>query len=164
MLKVARTRNTFSSLGAGEHVQRRRRSAIIYAKSYIQRSTHVRQIVSTVLLERYMPISRKSVQNGNTSDILDLDFAYGFDFVSAFIFGIPNSTNFVGNIKARDYWLGAYLRSHPADYTFLASRAARTDHMVEEGRHIHYSKMVIRSPRRLGTNGRWKWWIKQKMR
>ena len=65
-----------------------------------------------------MPIIRKTVQDGITTNILDLDFAYGLDFVSAFIFGIPHSTNFIENVKARDYWLAAYLKSHPADYMF----------------------------------------------
>ena len=47
-----------------------------------------------------------------------MDFAYGLDFVSAFIFGIPRSTNFIENVKVRDFWLAAYLKSHPADYMF----------------------------------------------
>ena len=118
VLIMARTRNTFSSLGAGEHVQYRRRSAIIYAKSCIQRSPHVRKIVCTILLQRYMSIIRKSVQSGTASEILNLDFAYGLDFVSAFIFGLPRSSNFIENVKARDYWLVAYLKSHPADHMF----------------------------------------------
>ena len=118
VLKATRTRNTFSSLGAEEHLQCRRRLAITYAKSYIQRSPHVRIIVSTVLFERYMPIIRESARNEATLNILHLNFAYGLDFVSAFIFGMCRSTNFIENAKARDHWLTAYLKSHPANYMF----------------------------------------------
>ena len=50
--------------------------------------------------------------------MLDLDIAYGLDFVSAFIFGISRSTNFIEDVQARDSWLATFLKSHPVDYMF----------------------------------------------
>ena len=74
--------------------------------------------MSTVLLERYMPIICNSVRNGAEFDILELNFAYGLDVVSAFIFGISRSTNFIEDVEARNCWLATYLKSHPAEYMF----------------------------------------------
>ena len=117
MLRVYSTRNTFSSLSEGEHTSRRRRYAKIYAKSSIQKSPHVLKILSAVLIGRYMPIINESARNGTPVNVLGLDFAYGFDVVSAYIFGIGRSTNFV-DVKARELWLAAYFNSHPTDYMF----------------------------------------------
>ena len=88
LLRAFRTRNTFSSPGGEEHIFRRRRSAAVYTKSSIQMSPHVRKILSTVLQERYINVICESVRDGAELDILDLNFAYGLDVVSAFIFGI----------------------------------------------------------------------------
>ena len=115
MLRVYSTRNTFSSLSEGEHTSRRRRYAKIYAKSSIQKSPHVLKILSAVLIGRYMPIVNESARNGTPVDFLGLDFAYGLDVVSAYIFGIGRSKNFVEDVKARELWLAAYLNSHPTD-------------------------------------------------
>ena len=78
----------------------------------------MRKILSTILLDRYMPAIRESINHGAELDVLDWNFAYGLDVVSAFIFGICRSTNFIKDIKARRWWLAAYLNSHPAGYMF----------------------------------------------
>lgn len=78
----------------------------------------MRKIVSVVLLEHYLPTICKSVHHGTKLDILDLNFAYGLDVVSAFIFGISRSTNFIEDIRARQHWLATYLKSHSADCMF----------------------------------------------
>lgn len=65
-----------------------------------------------------MPIISKSSSCGTALNILDLDFAYGLDFVSAFIFGMSRSTNFIEDAEARDRWSATYLKSHPVDHMF----------------------------------------------
>jgi hypothetical protein len=51
-------------------------------------------------------------------DILAVNFAYGLDFVAAFIFGLSRGTDFLRDTKCRQAWLDEYRRSHPAEYMF----------------------------------------------
>ena len=74
--------------------------------------------MSTLLLNRYMPIISDSARQGTTFDLLSLNFAYGLDFVIAFFFGVSRSTNFIQNVEARNQWLATYLESHPGDLSF----------------------------------------------
>ncbi|KAL9099682.1 MAG: hypothetical protein Q9163_004856 [Psora crenata] len=108
--------NTFSALGK-EHMVHRRRITSVYAKSYIQRDRHVLKIIHT-LFGRLSPQICESARTGKPIDVLRLNMAYGLDFVSAFIFGIPQGTNFLQDLQARDHWLSGYLKSHPNEHMF----------------------------------------------
>ena len=65
-----------------------------------------------------MPQLLNSAQSGRPIDVLGLNMAYGLDYVSAFIFGLPRGTNFIEDVGARDVWLARYLKSHPNQYMF----------------------------------------------
>ena len=108
----------FSSLSPGEHTLRRRRFANIYSKSFIQRSPHVSTVMSILLFQRYMPIVSDSACQGTTFNLLNLNFAYGQDFINAFFFGISRGTNLIQNIDARNRWLDLYLKSHAENLSF----------------------------------------------
>lgn len=124
----------FSSIGA-EHATRRRRFANIYAKSSVQSSPHVRQILSTLLLKHYMPAIDGSV--GTTINVLDINFGYSLDFVTAFIFGISRSANFIQDAAARNSWLASYAQSHPTDYSFwLLEMPGLTKLLAKIGIHL----------------------------
>lgn len=47
-----------------------------------------------------------------------VNIAYGLDFVSAFMFGLSRSTNFLQDTASRDAWMELYQDSHPAKYLF----------------------------------------------
>lgn len=108
-------RNTFSALGS-EHATRRRRVSNVYTKPCIQSSPHVQAIVVELLHGRLLPILAQSAHNELPVNILDLNFAYGLDFVSAYIFGISRSTNFLQQSGIRQHWLTEYRKSHPSEY------------------------------------------------
>ena len=116
-LNYYRCLNTFSSLGK-DYALRRRRITEVYAKSFIQRSQHVEKIIDTLIFERYLPQIMRSTRTGTPLDVLSLNTAYGVDFVSAFIFGLPRGTNFMGDTWARNIWMAGYLKSHSNQYMF----------------------------------------------
>ena len=65
-----------------------------------------------------MPQLMDSAQSSRHIEVLGLNMAYGLDYVSAFIFGLPRGTNFMEDVGARDLWFARYLKSHPNEYMF----------------------------------------------
>ena len=108
----ARMRNTFSSLDSKAHSMRRRRLSKVYSKSWLQSSVHMASITGILLHQRLLPILAQHADDGTAANMLDLSFATGLDFVSAFFFGIANSTNFLQNEGTRKRWLEEYNKSH----------------------------------------------------
>ncbi|KAF2001786.1 cytochrome P450 [Amniculicola lignicola CBS 123094] len=111
------TRNTFSALGK-EHGSKRKRVTSVYAKSYIQNSRHVRAILAEMVQNRLLPAFWEMAASNAPHDILEINFAYGLDFVAAFIFGLSRSTNFLQDQVCRQVWLEEYRKSHPSEYMF----------------------------------------------
>ncbi|KAI4166128.1 MAG: hypothetical protein LQ342_000014 [Letrouitia transgressa] len=64
------------------------------------------------------PHFSSSARTRTPIDVLALNMAYGLDVVSAFTFGIPQGTNFIHDVHARNYWFGTYLKAFPSDYMF----------------------------------------------
>lgn len=111
-----RVLNTFSSLDSKGHAVRRRRVSNVYSKSWLQASAHMDSITTTLLYKRLLPFLTDCAQNDTAVDVLEMSFASGLDFVSAFFFGTSCSTNFIQNEEKRKRWLDAYLKAH--DYVF----------------------------------------------
>ena len=114
---LTRLRNTFSSLGK-DHKHRRRRVTNAYTKTNLQNSPHVQTINYILLFERLLPQCLQSAASNQPLDILDLNSAYGLDFVSAFIFGMSRGTNFLQDIIARNDWFKKYLAAHTHRHFF----------------------------------------------
>lgn len=92
---------------------RRKRVSAVYAKSLLQSSRHVRAILRELIQNRLTPLLRESAISNTPIDMLPLNFAYGLDFVTAFICGLSRSTNFIQQEDRRREWLEHYDRSHP---------------------------------------------------
>jgi hypothetical protein len=69
-------------------------------------------ITGILLHERLLPVLARHADDGTVANMLDLSFATGLDFVSAFFFGISCSTNFLQIDGARKCWLEEYNKSH----------------------------------------------------
>ncbi|KAF2790985.1 cytochrome P450 [Melanomma pulvis-pyrius CBS 109.77] len=111
------TRNTFSALGK-EHGTKRKRVSNVYAKSYVQNSRHVRAILAELVQGRLLPSCWEMAASNTPLDVLALNFAYGLDFVAAFIFGLSRGTDFLRDTACRQIWLEEYRKSHPSEYMF----------------------------------------------
>ena len=135
-LRYIRKRNTFSSLG-DEHSIRRKRVTSIYAKSFIQESRHVKAIISNIVQMRLLPLIWTAAEGHTPIDILSVNFAYGLDVVSAFVFGLSRGTNFVQDLERRQKWLDEYRKSHPSEYMFwLLEHPNLTKQLRRIGIHV----------------------------
>lgn len=80
----------------------------LYNKTTVQSSTEIQSIAQTVLIQRLFPILEALAQEQSPFDALDLGLAVSMDFISAYLFGIHDSTNFLQDVKTRRRWLEAH--------------------------------------------------------
>ena len=85
----------FSMPEHGRHSQRRKMLSNIYAKSTLQSSPGMHAITETILKERFIPRLQELVQTGQPAEFYDILSAVTMDFVSAYVFGLKNSSNFL---------------------------------------------------------------------
>lgn len=111
-------RNIFSSLRRDEHGMLRKRVSAVYAKTFLQSCRHIHAITSELVQTRFLPMLWTSATCRRPVDMLSVNYAYGLDFVTAFIFGLSRGTNFIQQEDQRRKWLEDYDRSHPHDSMF----------------------------------------------
>ncbi|KAJ6090442.1 hypothetical protein N7486_009257 [Penicillium sp. IBT 16267x] len=97
MFNYYRTRNAFTSLDRSEHGIRRRRTAALYSKSALMQSKHLREVTDCIIYERLFPRLESLLVSCGTGRIDGLDLSYRIcaDYLSSFLFGSCNSTNFL---------------------------------------------------------------------
>lgn len=88
----------------------------VYSKSYIQSSPTLHAQASTILYDRFFPALDKSVTEQGL-DAYSLFLATSMDLISAYIWGISRSTNFIQNKAYREHWLELYKSRN--DYSYF---------------------------------------------
>jgi hypothetical protein len=79
------------------------------------------EISQVVLYERLLPMIESSAVTGSPTDIHELNFATAMDFITAYQFGLGNSSNFLRDTSFRGDFLDAYLSRRT--YTFWPQEA-----------------------------------------
>jgi hypothetical protein len=85
--------NLVSMVSPKDHADRRRALSHIYSKSYLHNSKDMRVFSSVIIFDRLFPILEPTAQGDLPLDLYQVNRALGSDFLSAYIFGLPNSTN-----------------------------------------------------------------------
>lgn len=93
------------------HKERKRILATLYSKSTLYASPEIRKISQVLLQERLLPTIESSIRRKNSLDVLELSLATSIDFITAYLFGLHNSTDFVQDIDTRKQWLYAHDRT-----------------------------------------------------
>ncbi|KAF2136173.1 uncharacterized protein K452DRAFT_140447 [Aplosporella prunicola CBS 121167] len=102
----------FATIPSKRHAARKRMLSNVYSKSAIQSSPSLRAATSVILHGRLLPLlADLSSQSGDAAGIIDiynLFAALTMDFITAYLFGLSASTNFVQDTTARDEYLRLY--------------------------------------------------------
>lgn len=98
----------FSMPEHARHSQRRKMLSNIYAKSTLQNSEGMHAVTSIILNDRLVPRLQQAAKTGQPIEFYDFFSAAAMDFVSAYIFGLKNSSGFLvqpemGRKFFRDY-------------------------------------------------------------
>ena len=80
----------------------------IYSKSYLQTSEDMQSISQAILSRRLLPSLDSFAQSQVSIDVLEWNLAIFMDFVTAYLFGLGNGSNFLKDIKYRRHWLSIY--------------------------------------------------------
>ncbi|KAJ6440034.1 cytochrome P450 3A12 [Purpureocillium lavendulum] len=122
----------FSTLGSKEHSRRKRMISNVYSKSYIQASDPAKAQSRIILFERLVPLLRREAANADSCsiEVQSIFMSTTMDLISAYIFGIQNSTNFLEDKAYRKRWLNLYLSRHnhhfwPQEMPALTSLCAK---------------------------------------
>ncbi|OAQ60249.2 cytochrome P450 [Pochonia chlamydosporia 170] len=107
-----RRRNAFTSLNRREHGSRRRRTAALYSKTALLQSEHLQQVTSKILHERLVPRLEQAAKKSLPIDGLDLSYCICADYLSAFMFGYCNASQYLLLPRAAmDTWREHYENS-----------------------------------------------------
>jgi cytochrome P450 len=116
----------FSSWHSRPHSARKRMISNIYSKSNIHSSPALAQQAQVILYERLLPIiadASKSARSPDGVDVHDLWNATTMDFITAYLFGLKNGSNFLHNELYRRHWFDLY--HSRKTYTFFPQELPR---------------------------------------
>ncbi|KAJ3495270.1 hypothetical protein NLG97_g3511 [Lecanicillium saksenae] len=104
----------FSTLESKAHSKRKRMISNVYSKSFIMASEASKAQANVIMLNRLLPILREQASQSSSAgvEVQSLFMATTMDMISAYIFGLERSTNFLQDKKYRDHWLDLYLSRH----------------------------------------------------
>lgn len=108
LLKIGSAPNMFSVADKGSHTARKRAFASVYSKTNLQASAQWETMARVILMERLLPALEAAAKDNNPVEILELGLAISMDFVTSYLFGLGNDSNFLQDLNARMQWLNAY--------------------------------------------------------
>jgi hypothetical protein len=100
--------NLVSMLQSRPHSIQKRMISHVYSKSYIQNSVDLQTLSKVLLFEGLFPALQSAAQEDGIVDAYGLSQVLGADFVTAFLFGIDNCTNFIRDIDARKKFMANF--------------------------------------------------------
>ena len=106
----------FTMIGSKPHSVRKRMLSNIYSKSYLQSSPHMRLISECILFDRLLPIIQEAVSSNAPIEVHDLNQGLTIDFVSAYLFGLANGTNWLQDAPFRHKMLHYYQGRKPYEF------------------------------------------------
>jgi cytochrome P450 len=116
----------FSTWHSRTHSARKRMISNIYSKSNIHSSPALAEQARVILYERLLPIVTSIVDSARSPDgvdVHDLWNATTMDFITAYLFGLKNSSNFLQNESYRRHWFQLY--HSRKTYTFFPQELPR---------------------------------------
>ncbi|KAF9876041.1 cytochrome p450 [Colletotrichum karsti] len=101
----------FSTLGSKTHSLRKRMVSNAYSKSFIHASPAAKAQARSLLFERLLPLLSDSATGPEPHgiEVFSTFLASTMDFITAYVFGLRNSTDFLRDKRYRDHWLQLYL-------------------------------------------------------
>lgn len=112
----------FSERHSKEHSLRKRMVSNVYSKSFLQSSPSAAAQAKIIVHERFVPALEASLADKGI-DVYSLFLAVVMDFISAYIWGLARSTNFVQDEGYREHWLELYKSRN--DYPFFPQELPR---------------------------------------
>jgi cytochrome P450 len=98
----------FGSLRKRQRAPIRRQISKIYTKDEVLSRPVFEEICSEIIYKRWIPLLENSAESDEPLDVYELDLAITFDLSAAYIYGLPNVTNFLLDKAERRHWQDNY--------------------------------------------------------
>ena len=98
----------FSMTDSSSHSVRKRLMSNVYSKSFLQSSSDLRELSQEIVFGRLLPIIESSAADPTPVDVLDLNLASTMDLMTAYVFGLSNSTKFLQDPDSRRKFFNLY--------------------------------------------------------
>lgn len=98
----------FGTLPKKDHAPIRRQISRIYTKHEVLGRPVFEEVVSEIVYGRWLKLLDQHTQAGKPVDVYELDLAVTFDLAAAYIYGLPNSSNFILDEQERRHWQDNY--------------------------------------------------------
>lgn len=83
------------------HSVQKRMLSHVYSKSYIRSSIALQELSRVLIVERLLPVPQRAAKSAEPFDAYSLNQALGADFMTSYLSGVGNSTEFICNVKVR---------------------------------------------------------------
>lgn len=90
--------------------------ANVYSKSYLATSTQIAANSRTLLSTRFLPLLQSFSDSSDGVDMHEINNAFTMDFMTAYQFGLANSTNFAQDVQTRREILHVYHSRRPYEF------------------------------------------------
>ncbi|KAE8352951.1 putative cytochrome P450 monooxygenase [Aspergillus coremiiformis] len=110
------TVSMFTITESKPHSVRKRMLSNVYSKSFLQSSPHMRLISETIIFDRFLPIIQEAISSNVPIEVHDLNQGLTMDFVSAYLFGLANGTNWLQDPAFRRKMLHYYQGRKPYEF------------------------------------------------
>lgn len=98
----------------------------VYSKSFLQSSPQIAENSVLLLKDRFLPLLQQAAEQSTALDVHDMNNAFTMDFMSAYLFGIANSTKFsIDPVARRQFMQPYHSRRH---YEFYSQEVPRLMH------------------------------------
>ncbi|KAL8725371.1 MAG: hypothetical protein Q9166_007387 [cf. Caloplaca sp. 2 TL-2023] len=102
--------NMFSTKESKPHATRKRLVSNVYSKSFIQSSKEIHEVTRVILHERLLPSLAAVAAKGSPLEVHGFNYAVTMDFVSSYLFGLSNGSNFIQDVEMRRRFLSWFFK------------------------------------------------------
>ena len=120
----------FSTVERHGHSARKRMLSNVYSKSFLQGSPQITGNSVILLRDRFLPSLQEAAEQGTPVEVHEMNNGFTMDFMSAYLFGIANSTKFsINPVETRQFMVAYHSRRH---YEFYQQEVPRLNHVTKK--------------------------------
>ncbi|KAI4240465.1 MAG: hypothetical protein LQ352_007632 [Teloschistes flavicans] len=90
------------------HAARKRMLSNVFSKSFLQSSKDALEMTRLILFDRLLPTLDSFAVKASPVEVYELNYATTMDFVSSYLFGLSNDSNFILDVETRKRFLSWY--------------------------------------------------------
>lgn len=119
----------FSIKESKPHSIRKRMMSNVYSKTFVQSSKDALRITYSILFDRLLPVLNASAAEGSVLEVHELNYAITMDFVSSYIFGLSNDSNFIQDVEMRKKYLSWHFKR--SEHSFWYQEIPRLTKLIQ---------------------------------